>query len=337
MRSDPTSSSVRAGGRSAGARVGAGLLLVSAIATRTAVAATAADEGKADALFHSAQSHMEKGEYSTACPEFSESENLDPQIGTALNLAYCYEKLGRTATAWSVWLEAAAAAAAKGDREREAFAAGRANRLQAQLLHVTVTVAPQPAGPRMRVAIDRTPLPDTDWGLPVPIDPGQHELSASAAGFRARNQTFTVAKGAEPTLLVPQLDPIVVTGRDAARSGTRGGWNVLVWTSAAAGVAALGTGVGFGVGSLINKNAAESDGNCAPRGCNGAGLSDRSRQREDAVIADVLLATGAAALLSAVVAYVVTRSDRATTSRAWTVGAAPNAPGGATTFISRAW
>src|SRR5207253_6185885 len=120
------------------------------------------------------------------------------QVGTAMNLAYCYERMGRTATAWSMWLQAAAAAAAKGQIERHDIAVGRASQLQAQLRHATVLVKPQSARQAIRIAIDRAPLPRTEWGLPVPLDPGKHELAAVADGFRGWNHEFVVSDGVEP-------------------------------------------------------------------------------------------------------------------------------------------
>ena len=97
------------------------------------------NEVRAENLYNSAKEHMARNEYAVACDELRESDDLDPQVGTELNLAYCYEQIGRTASAWSTWLKAAAAATAKGETERADVASVRAPRVA---YHVCVPRSP---------------------------------------------------------------------------------------------------------------------------------------------------------------------------------------------------
>src|SRR5580692_6130162 len=55
----------------------------------------------ADAVFREAQGLLAQGKTHEACEKFAESNRLDPQLGTLLNLAVCHEQEERTATAWS--------------------------------------------------------------------------------------------------------------------------------------------------------------------------------------------------------------------------------------------
>src|SRR5262245_32588034 len=77
-------------------------------APRRAVAQS--DSAGARALFAEGRALMDKDRYEEACPKFEESLRLDPGMGTQFNLAHCWEKLGRTASAWALFLDVAAAA-----------------------------------------------------------------------------------------------------------------------------------------------------------------------------------------------------------------------------------
>src|ERR1019366_1511081 len=79
-----------------------------------AVAGPPTAEEEAAVLFEHAKALMDASRYAEACPTFERSETLDPQVGPMLNLAFCDENLGKTATAWTVWVEAAAKADERG-------------------------------------------------------------------------------------------------------------------------------------------------------------------------------------------------------------------------------
>ena len=88
--------------------------------------AASSESSVADALFGEGRALLDAGRYGEAIAKFTESEKLDPGVGTMLNLAYCYEKIGKTATAWSSYRAAAAAAHDAADGDRETFAEERA-------------------------------------------------------------------------------------------------------------------------------------------------------------------------------------------------------------------
>src|SRR5439155_13958444 len=93
----------------------------------------------AEALFADGKRLMSAGDYAAACPKFAASQKLDPAVGTALNLADCYERTGRAASAWAEFRGAASAAHAVGSREREQLAADRSKALESRLSYLTIT------------------------------------------------------------------------------------------------------------------------------------------------------------------------------------------------------
>src|SRR5882672_4544932 len=65
--------------------------------------ATAAEKVAAEALFDDGRKLLADGRFAPACEKFEQSEHIDPAVGTLLYLAECYEKSGRTASAWATF------------------------------------------------------------------------------------------------------------------------------------------------------------------------------------------------------------------------------------------
>src|SRR5688572_3120545 len=92
-----------------------GPIAVLSLALMTAFTATSASAQGigADGLFDQGRKLMGDGNYALAAQKLEESHRLEPAPGTLLNLAECYVKLGRTASAWSTYRTAAALAASQ--------------------------------------------------------------------------------------------------------------------------------------------------------------------------------------------------------------------------------
>src|SRR5690349_18302425 len=121
------------------------LLSATFLGSATSRAQDATTKATAEALFADGRRLMNIGDYATACPKLAASQRLDPGIGTALNLADCYEKSGRFASAWAEFRGAVTAAHTAGSSDREQLASDRAQALVAKLSYFTITTSPAQA------------------------------------------------------------------------------------------------------------------------------------------------------------------------------------------------
>ena len=137
----------------------------------------------AEALFDEAKSLMAAERYSEACPKFAASQAMDPAVGTRLNLADCFEKLGRTASAWAEFRAAGAAARAKGQTDRAEIARKRAAALEQVLVRLSVIV-PANANQDIEIRKNGVNLDRGSWGVALPVDPGRYVVEASLSGKR---------------------------------------------------------------------------------------------------------------------------------------------------------
>jgi hypothetical protein len=167
------------------------------------------DSVAAQALFDEAKKLVAAHAYGEACPKFEESLRLEPAVGTLLNLADCYERQGRLATAWVKYIEVSAKARAAGQTERARIGRERAAALVPKLSNLVILV---PEGSRLdglEVQRDGARVGPAEWGTPVPTDPGIHAVSASAPGRKAWSQSVTMTEaGKTSTVVVPELAPL---------------------------------------------------------------------------------------------------------------------------------
>jgi len=163
----------------------------------------------AQALFDQAKQLAREGRYTEACPKFEESQRIDPGSGTLINLADCYEKLGRIASAWSTFLEAGTAADAASNSLRAETARKRAAELAPALARITIVVADPPAEPSLQISRDGVNVGQAQWGVAIPVDEGSHVFVASAAGKRTWSTTIVIqGRSSNTQVIVPVLDPL---------------------------------------------------------------------------------------------------------------------------------
>jgi len=316
----------------------------------SASAQNSTDKVAAEALFEEGRRLVASGSFAEACPKFADSQRLDPSPGTLLNLASCYEKVGRTATAWATYREAASAANAAGRTEYVATAQRHAEALAPRLARLTVQVEHPLAG--LQISRDGVRIDPAAWSLPIPIDPGNHTIEATAPGYKAWASSVDVAQdGAQASVTIPVLEALAPEpGAGAAvtvppapiappppapvppppeESHAGSGQRLIGLGLAGVGVVGLGLA---GVFSILAKNQYNTSlGHCQagnPGLCDATGVQQRDGARSLGDAASVAVSVGAAALAGGLVIWLTAPSSAAR------VGFSP-APGGG--FVEGAW
>jgi hypothetical protein len=280
----------------------------------------------AEALFREGRELMDAGNVPEACAKFAESYRLDRALGTLLNLALCHEKEGKTATAWSEFSDAASEAAAEKD-DREAFAKKHATALGSDLPRVQLSVAEPTRGlASLEIQIDKSTLGRSAWTSTIPLDPGDHEVAATAEGKKPFRATFTVPKGASLTpVSVPPLEnaPVVVappsntTSPHPAATSDGGTQRFVGYVLGGLGLAGAGVGAAFGLRAMSLKD--DRDAACdANHVCNPAGVRKDSDARDAALVSTIGFVGGAALLTGGIV--LVLTAPRSNSVRVGTTG-----------------
>src|SRR6478609_6173598 len=228
-----------------------GLILALSLTPTAVLAQSRGDSEAADRAFNEALALMDVGRYAEACPKLEASDRLAKASGTLLNLADCYEHLGRVGSAWNAFEAAAALAKANGKRERERVARERAALLFPRLSRLTL-VAPRGAPNGLSITLDGAALPPSAWSTPLVVDPGSHQLEAHAPGrqgFVAMLQP--IAEGQTNTFQLPNLSDADSAVRTAASGSTRfDGQRIGALVGAGVGLAGVVAGSAFGLHSM---------------------------------------------------------------------------------------
>jgi hypothetical protein len=243
--------------------------------------AQSGDSAVAQALFDQAKQLMATGHAAEACPKLQESQRLDPRSGTLINLARCYEQTSRLASAWSTYIEAATAAKAAHNSEREAVARERSAALAPRLSKLTISVAPASKSLQgLELTRDGVAVREPEWGLALPTDAGEHEITAKAPGYEPFETKVSVnGEGVTVPVNVPELAP--EAGPTVAPATTELPPSAPVQnaphglgTTRAAALVAMGVGVaGVGVGTVFGL-LSKSKHDDAAKACVGAACPD---------------------------------------------------------------
>jgi hypothetical protein len=264
------------------------LVLAFLVAANLAVPKVRADDlATAQQLFRQGRSLMSEGKVAEACGKFEGAAQLSPTAGVRLNLAECWAKLGRTASAWAKYEEAQTLAERAGDAAAVQIARERRAELEPRLSFLTISVPPEAVVEGLEISRDGQRLPPAAWNTPVPIDPGDHMVVARAPQRRPWSERPSVAgAGVKLNVVVPVLefDPSATglpptdpsepptVGTDVGRQGARGGTQrTLGLVSGGVGVIGLGVGTYFGLRAMAKQDDYEehrgADGRCLDVDC----------------------------------------------------------------------
>jgi tetratricopeptide (TPR) repeat protein len=295
----------------------------------------------AEQLFVTGKLLMQEKEYDRACPKFEESFRLDPTAtGTLLNLALCYEAVGRYASAWSRFREVAARS--RGKREdRVKTAEEHAVLAQKQLSMLTLKVDPAANVAGFVLRLDGEAIMSAAWGTAIPVDPGSRVVDAAAPGKVPWRASVEVAATRDRRIVevtplrdaprepppAPAPAPVVesrpppvtptpkvdlaasLAAADAVASARAR--RTVGFTLAGLGLVGLGAGAFFGALALKKNDEATSQ--CPGDRCRSQTDADTAKAsldsaRTDAAIANLSIALGVAAASGGVLLVLLSRA-----------------------------
>jgi hypothetical protein len=290
--------------------------------------ALAGDKAAAEAAFQQGKDLMKAGTYDAACSAFEKSQALDPQLGTEYNLATCYEKAGRLASAWGEFRELAqrdSNAARKADSEKHAAA------LQPRLIKLLISVR-QPVG-GLKVTRNGEDVSQS-VGIESPVDPGEYEIGAIAEGYKPWSVKVSAKQeGGTVQVTVPELEKAPEAakplgdkdmrplppgpGGQVGATGTPQKSNKKLYglIVGGGGLAITGVGLFFGSQAMSKWNDAKKLCGGDPDHCTATGADlmtaqdDQKSASSSGTLSTVFVGVGAAALIAGVVLYVTAPSE----------------------------
>ena len=260
------------------------------------------DEATALKLFLEGRTLMKQGRYKSARARLEASAKLNQTLGTSLNLAVCYERLGKITSAWSLYQKVEELALRANDKERAEYARNRGRVLAPRLPSIVILVPYITLISDIKIARNGHEIRNTLLGESIYVDPGLHQIMAVARGYRAFKTTVKVTEGSEVEVKIPMLEPEPVV--DEPSDVPKLPWLKRHRSSAIASgisVALLGAGLGLGRSTWTSYDALAQT-------CAGS-LSGCSQQEIEAVqyratATNVVLGACATAAATAIFLYI---------------------------------
>ena len=276
---------------------------------------TSAAKALAETLFQEGRGLARQQKWEDACPKFAASQEQDPASGTLLRLGECYEKLGKTASAWVAYDEAIRLAKREGNIARASKAQQRKAELEPALSKLTLVVSPEALGIEgLKLTHDGMKIDPAAYGVPMPMDPGVIKVNVSAPGYKPLTLDIKLnSSGDQKTLLIPRPEatrprveeprpepvgepkvPPVTQPVEPPNPGM-GLRRQLGVVFASAGIAAVG--ISMGLGSRALALAREARWLCPSGACSGDTLYERYSDKVDesrrfGIAAEVLVSSG---------------------------------------------
>lgn len=318
---------------------------------------SAGNKAAAEALFNEGRTLMQQENYPEACKKLEASQALDAGLGTMMLLSDCYEKVGKTASAWATFKDAAAAARAASDQDRETVARARADALEPKLAKALVQASKKTLSlGGLEVKMNGLMVPIAQLGTPVPVDPGKLTVTATAAGYKPWELTVDVVDGpSETTVDIPDLQPEEMEPPPPKPEPPPTTTNANAGTTATpedqavtepgpdlstVGIVVAGVGVvGLGVGSYFGLRAAskndQSKKECEEKNlCSQKGVDLRDDAQSAATLSTISFGVGAALVATGVVLYLVSPTESSSESVSLSAGLEV---GGASLGVGGTW
>jgi hypothetical protein len=293
----------------------AALLALAALVTGP-VAHAQEGAAAAESLFEQGRQLLAEGKLQEACSKLAESQKLDPAVGTLLNLGDCYAKMGKTATAWAVFKLAEGTARSANQPSREKIAQARVAALEPSIPKLSIAVPHETTG--LEVRRDGLIVGRAEWSSPIAIDPGEHEIGASAPGKKPWSSKVTLAPEGKttnieiPALLVDELGerapvtpaPVVGAGAtvEVVMAHDQNVQRAVGLILGGAGLVSMAVGIPFGARAITLNN--ESKPQCpTDTTCTAQGAADSQSAVSSGTIATVFMSAGSVVLVVGAIVY----------------------------------
>jgi tetratricopeptide (TPR) repeat protein len=323
--------------------VGAGALTGQLLLALPAFGAPSASEkAAAEALFNDGTALMQAQNYADACAKFEASNAIEPGLGVKLWLADCYDRAGRTASAWALFSEAAALAQKSGQDERAKAAAERSADLEKRLSKLEIVPPARALPDGYSVTLDGKAIPSASVGSALPVDPGTHVVVVEAPGYRSLTVREEVPAGPTSVKLpLTALEPAPVAPAPSAGAATAAGrkeggptpghtHRVLAYSLGGLGVLSLaGSGLLAYRAHQLDKQSLDHCLVNEPNACNEHGASLRGQAQNYGNAATAAVIAGGALVATGVVLLLTAPSGKKSEIR---VGGSVT-PGGGTLFV----
>jgi MYXO-CTERM domain-containing protein len=153
------------------------------------------DKQAAQRLLDEGRALMKDGKHAEACPRLEQAVALYPKgVGGLINLAQCYEQIGKFATAWNTYVAAALLAGAAGRADDEKFARDRMQEVDRRVARLQL-LWPKARQRSWEVRLDGKVLTRSDLEYAHAVEPGVHTVTISAPGKRPWSAEVNVEEG----------------------------------------------------------------------------------------------------------------------------------------------
>ncbi|HEY6077369.1 MAG TPA: hypothetical protein VIW29_01115 [Polyangiaceae bacterium] len=245
---------------------------------------------------------FDKQDYVTALDRFQRAEQLYKVPSIAVMVARCLARVGLVVEAVDKYEETLRmpldAAAPEAFQRAVADATAEVDGVRARVARLELRLpAELPKG--LEVMFDDHPVPPALLGVPKPVNPGAHRISARAPGYEPYSYELTLAEGAAQAIEIA-LSPVKPAAASVPRSAPapapsdkRTGASTLTISLLAGGGVALAVGAVTGIVALNRKHSLDTA--CNP-GCPSDMASDLDSFRLNRTISYVSFGVGIAAV-----------------------------------------
>ena len=245
---------------------------------------------------------FDKQDFATALDHFQRAESLYKVPSISVMVARCLGRVGRVVEAVDKYEETLRvpldAAAPEAFQRAVADATTEVEAVRARVARLELRL-PADAPPGSEVTLDGRPVPPALLGVPKPVNPGTHRLSARAAGRAPYATEVTLPEGGRQTIEISLETAVAPRAPAAPPSAKRHRASPLSIVLLSGGGLAIAAGVVTGISAMSHKSSLDAA--CSP-GCPSNMSTELSAFRRDRALSFVgfglgLAAAGAGAFL----------------------------------------